>query len=292
MSPPTPLDAKWREANPLPDCAVGTDKNSRGRVLLVGGSRFVPGALRLTGEAALRAGAGKVQLATVAEAATSLGVLFPEAAMLALASDPDGEIALEAGDALGEAIQHCDTLLLGPGMSAREHTADMVAALLDKPRPDLSIVLDAAAVTCCREDIVRSHGGRFVMTPHHGEMAALSGLSEARVADDAGAIAADIAERFGAVVALKGGETFIAAPGGGLLHYDSDCFGLATSGSGDVLAGIIGGLLARGASPIVAAGWGVWLHGEAGRACAAAIGPLGFLARDLLAEIPRLMAGR
>ena len=91
------------------------------------------------------------------------------------------------------------------------------------------------------------------------------------------------------MIALKAGDTVIAAPDGTLLLYRGGGVGLATGGSGDVLAGIIGGLLARGAAPLVAAGWGVWLHGEAGRRLGERIGPLGFLARELLAEIPRLM---
>ena len=91
------------------------------------------------------------------------------------------------------------------------------------------------------------------------------------------------------MVALKAGETVIATPDGALLLYPGGGVGLATGGSGDVLAGIIGGLLARGAAPLVATAWGVWLHGEAGRRLGERLGPIGFLARELLAEIPGLM---
>lgn len=91
------------------------------------------------------------------------------------------------------------------------------------------------------------------------------------------------------MVVLKGAETFIASGEDAPLHYGVGAPGLGTAGSGDVLAGIIGGLLARGMEPVAAAGWGVWLHGEAGRAASAAIGPVGFLARDLLPHIPGLM---
>jgi hydroxyethylthiazole kinase-like uncharacterized protein yjeF len=285
------LDAGWRAAHPLPEHLDGTDKNSRGRVLVVGGAEFVPGALRLTGEAALRAGAGKLQMATVRAAAMSLGVLVPEAAMIALPADEDGEIAIEAGDLLAVSVGRCDTLILGPGMSLQDDTVELVRRMLADPRPGLSIVLDAAAVACAgglATDIA-AHGGRVVLTPHHGEMAALTGLDVDSIAADPIGVARDMAARFGAVVVLKAGETIIASPHDPPLLYGSDCTGLATGGSGDVLAGIIGGLLARGAAPAVAAGWGVWLHGEAGRSAARDVGPIGFLARDLAARVPTLM---
>jgi len=130
----------------------------------------------------------------------------------------------------------------------------------------------------------------MVMTPHQGEMAALTGIDADQIAADPVRIACDTARRFGAVIVLKAGETIVAPPDAAPLQYASDCTGLATGGSGDVLAGVIGGLLAQGADPVVAAAWGVWLHGEAGRAAADAIGPIGFLARDLAPLIPGLRA--
>jgi len=294
MSEPRPIDGSWRAAHPLPRHPPGTDKNSRGRVLLVGGAEFVPGALRLTGEAVLRAGAGKLQLATVERVATALGVLMPEAAIIALPSDPKGEIAESANEVLDRAVGDCDTLIAGPGMSDGLHTEGLVRELLASPRADLSIVLDAAAISCARDlaPVIAGHQRRAILTPHFGEMAALTGLSEDDVAARPVAIARDVAKAFGAVVVLKGNATVIASPTGEMLGYASDCIGLATGGSGDVLAGIIGGLAARGASPFEAAAWGVWIHGEAGGRCADTIGAIGFLARDLLIHIPALMADR
>lgn len=292
MSDADIVDAAWRAGHPLPVHGEGTDKNSRGRVLLAGGAEFVPGALRLTGEAALRVGAGKLQMATVRAAAMSLGVLVPEAAMIALPADEDGEIAASAAGLLSDAMARCDTLILGPGMSMREGTVDLVRHLIATPEPGRSIVLDAAAISCAGAlaDLVARHGGRIVMTPHHGEMAALTGIDLDRIAADPVDVAQRTADRFGAVVVLKAGSTAIAAPGTPPLIYASDCTGLATGGSGDVLAGIIGGLMAQGAAPMVAAGWGVWLHGAAGQAAARDIGPIGFLARDLTAYLPGLLA--
>ena len=293
MSDISPLDASWLAAHPLPRHGEGTDKDGRGRVLLVGGAALVPGALRLTGEAALRAGAGKLRMATVESVATALGVLVPEAAMMALPADDRGEIGAGAIPILREALDRSDAYVLGPGMGDKECAAAIIRATLDVPREGLAILLDAAAVAVAGAgslgDTLRRHEGRLVLTPHHGEMAGLTGRDVSAIAADPQTAASAAATELGAVVVLKAGDTVIADPGGGVLLYDGGGVGLATGGSGDVLAGIIGGLLARGAPPLTAAGWGVWLHGEAGRLVAARLGPVGLLARDLLPEIPALM---
>lgn len=286
-----PLDRAWLAAYPLPTHDEGTDKNSRGRVLAIGGSASVPGAIALTAEAAFRAGAGKVRIATVAEAAIAIGVRMPEAGIVALPSS-EGEIDLAAAGLLRDDAAHTDCMVLGPGIGDRDRANALGDALLTEPRDGLAIVLDAASAACAggHAELIRAHRGRLVLTPHHGEMASCIDCDEADVGDDPERIAHDAAERFGAVFVLKGSRTVVAAPGEEPLLYAGGGVGLATGGSGDVLAGIIAGLLSRGTDPLVAAGWGVWLHGEAGATLARSIGPIGFLARELLAEVPRLMA--
>lgn len=286
----TPLDHHWLAAHPLPRIAGDTDKNARGRVLLAGGAHFVPGALRLTGEAALRAGAGKLQMATVKAAAFHLGVAVPEAAVIALPAGEDGEIDASAAPTILDALDRADAFILGPGMSG--HPDALVAALIDQPRDGLTLVLDAAAIGCCAglAAPLKRHQGRVILTPHHGEMAALTGLDADEIAADPERHARGAAERYGAIVALKAGRTVIATPDGAVLLFAGGGPGLATGGSGDVLAGITGGLAARGVPPLTAIAWAVWLHGAAGRALAGRIGETGFLARELLPEIPRLMA--
>jgi hydroxyethylthiazole kinase-like uncharacterized protein yjeF len=288
----TPLDSSWLAAHPLPEPGSDTDKNSRGRVLVAGGSETVPGALRLTGEAALRAGAGKLQLATVAKAAMPLGMLVPEAAVFGLPVDDTGELAKEAGDVLCGYLERCDTLVLGPGMGAQAPAAAILEQVIAEPRSALSLVLDAAMIGAATDLVaaVHAHEGRIVLTPHPGEMVKLMRCDPARVEADPAGLAQEAARRFNATVLLKGPETWVACPREGLLRYPGGGSGLATGGSGDVLAGIIGGLMARGAPPRVAAAWGVWVHGEAGRRLAERIAPLGFIGRDLLGEIPRLLA--
>ena len=283
------LDSGWIAAHPSPIHGGGTDKNSRGRVLAIGGSMLSPGALRLTAEAALRVGAGKVQMATLASTAMMLGVLVPEAGVLAL-PEQDGEIWPPDG-ALDEALVNADAVAIGPGMASQDAAARLVRRAIDQVGPDTQLVLDAAAIGCAHDlsvELTRL-AGRLVMTPHHGEMAALTGRPVDDIAADPAAAAFAAARQFGAVVALKSSDTVIAAPDGTLLSYAGGGVGLATGGSGDVLAGVIAGLLARGADPLVATGWGVWLHGHSGRRMAARHGPIGFLARDLLNEIPFLL---
>jgi hydroxyethylthiazole kinase-like uncharacterized protein yjeF len=285
------LDESWLRAHPLPQPDEASDKNARGRVLVVGGAEFVPGALRLTGEAALRAGAGKLQMATVRSAAMSVGVLIPDAAMIALPAQEDGEIAAGAAELLTDNVAKCDALILGPGMSVSDQTDELVAAMLSVKEQPAAIVLDAAALTSARglQSLIARQEGRVILTPHHGEMAILTGEDADGIAADPVAIARRVAQQFHAVVVLKGGESVVADPDGACLLHEGGCVGLATGGSGDVLAGIIGGLAARGAPPVTAAAWGSWVHGRAGRELAREIGPIGFLARELLPLIPRML---
>jgi hydroxyethylthiazole kinase-like uncharacterized protein yjeF len=277
---------------PLPTPDAEGDKDSRGRVMAVGGSAQTPGAILLAGVAALRAGAGKLQLATVRSAAAALGVAVPESLVVALAETRSGEIAGDAaGQALSERAARVDALLVGPGMSSDRGAHALVRALARRLGDDATLVLDAAAVTALRSDdeLLLALHGRAVLTPHAGEMATLLGVDKEEVEGDPPSCAQEAAARFGAVVALKGPESWIAEPDGTLYHYAGGSIGLATSGSGDTLAGIVAGLAARGAPPAHAAVWGAFLHGEAGEVLARRIGPIGYLARELLDEVPRLM---
>jgi ADP-dependent NAD(P)H-hydrate dehydratase len=288
-----PIDAAWRAANPLPKLGQGMGKDERGQGLVVGGSSFVPGALLLTGEAMLRVGAGKVKLATIAAASIGLGLAFPEAAIVALSADEEGEIDGSALGSLEPHVERCDALVFGPGMMARPQTAALVEASLARSGDACSLLLDAGALTAMRgKERSLRRDRALVVTPHHGELATLRGLDKDAISADPVKAATEAAAALGAVVALKAADTVIADRDGNVLRYSSDAPGLGTAGSGDVLAGIIGGLLARGVEPLVAAAWGVWLHGEAGKAASATIGPVGFLARDLLPHIPRLLAAQ
>jgi ADP-dependent NAD(P)H-hydrate dehydratase len=279
-----------RFALPAPD--DDDDKDARGRVLAIGGSAETPGALLLSGVAALRAGAGKLQLATVRSAAPALGVAVPESLVVSLPQSRQGEISGQAAArTLADRAGKVDALLIGPGMSSDRAARAMIGLLVRRLGERATLVLDAAAIGALRRDAgaLRSLRGRVVLTPHAGEMAALLGETKEQVEAQPASFARRAAERFGAVVALKGAESWIAEPEGSLYHYTGGSVGLATSGSGDTLAGIVAGLAARGAPALHAAVWGAWLHGAAGRLLTRRIGPIGFLARELLDEVPKLM---
>jgi NAD(P)H-hydrate repair Nnr-like enzyme with NAD(P)H-hydrate dehydratase domain len=128
-----------------------------------------------------------------------------------------------------------------------------------------------------------------LLTPHHGELAALTGGSKDAVAHRPAEAAARAADELSAIVVLKDRTTFIAEPGGSTVEYMNEAQGLGTAGSGDVLAGIIGGVLGRADDAKTAAAWGVWLHAMAGQSAARRIGPIGYMARDLAIELPSIL---
>lgn len=291
MSDARRIDAGWRAQHPLPPIVTGLDKNERGRLLIVGGSRFVPGAVALTAEAALRVGAGKVQIATIADSALAIGLAFPEAATIALPADEAGEIDAAGAASIAEHAVHCDVLVIGPGMAECAHSCALIDAACRAIPEDATLILDAGALTACRDGAALRNAGRraMVMTPHHGELASLLDLDRDAIADDPAGAARRAAERFGATIALKDQHTVIAQPDGETLLFESGAPGLGTAGSGDVLAGVIAGLAARGLAGGEAVAWGVWLHAEAGAQAGADIGTLGYLARELLPRLPAIM---
>lgn len=297
MTSETPITRALLRALPLPQPDGDGDKEQRGRVLVVAGSVEVPGGALLAGIGALRAGAGKLQVATAASVAPHLGLALPEALVAGLPETPDGGVAPDAAKRLVGRAARCDAVLIGPGMMDEPAVGALTAALLNGLADEGAdagpcFVLDAAALVGLGGDPapLHRHGGRVVLTPHAGEMAALLGCDRAAVDADPLDAARRAAARLRAVVVLKGGCTRIVSPQGEAWAYRDGPVGLATSGSGDTLAGILAGLLARGATPLRAAIWAVWLHGEAGNRLTRRHGPLGFLARELLAEIPAALA--
>lgn len=287
------IDAALLRTMPLP--APGEDKDQRGRVLIAGGNRAVPGAVLLSAEAAMRAGAGKLKIAMGRSTAPGLALCIPEALVMGLPETEDGDLGPDAARALAKSAQRTDALLLGPGMMDRQAAMALVEAVLAAldPADGPALVLDAGAL--CGHDTLRRalrpHAGRAVLTPHAGEMATVLDIGRDEVEADPLGTGRRAASLLQQVVVMKGAQTHVISPDGQAWRYAGDCPGLATSGSGDVLAGIVTGLLARGVPPAQAACWAVWLHGEAGARLAQRIGPIGFLARELAAEVPGLMAG-
>jgi len=254
----------------MPD--PGDSKKSRGRVMVVGGSRRSPGAVMLSGEAALRVGAGRVGLVVPGSIQAQLGPFLPEAAILELpphASDP-------LDDTVGSELEAADAVLVGPGFDDADATR---ATLLTIAQTDIRcLILDAFALGVLPDVDRHLLPADLILNPNEEEAAILLGREPAgERADDL----LEIARRFDAVVNCYG---VVADPQGDTWRVPEGGPGLGTSGSGDVLAGAITGFAARGMSPSRAAVWGSWTHAHAGDRLTERVG-LGFLARDLPAEL-------
>lgn len=274
----------WR----LPEPSGG--KNARGSILVIGGSTETLGAVLLAAVASMRAGAGKLQVATVASMAPHVATALPEALVRALPETDGGAIAPEAADTVRDLAEAADAVLMGPGMADKEATQGFGERLLPHLHGPLALDALGLATVTAEESCVHHLEGRVVLTPNPTEAAYALHVEEDDVDDDPAAAAADLAGRARAVVGLGGATSWIAAPDGRLWWDESGNAGLGVSGSGDVRAGITGGLLARGADPAQAALWAAWLHGRAGERLASSVGRLGFLARELPGEVPAALA--
>ena len=270
---------------PLPDVDDDGGKSARGTVVVIGGAADTPGAVLLAGLAALRVGAGRLTLATAAVNAPALAVAAPESAVTALTTETSGALGAAAVDACLPLLDGATSLVLGPGMRDPECARDLVRGVLQAVGEETTIVLDALALTCdaLDEDLRARVGKRLIATPNRTEA---SYLLDGDVPDDDLDAARAVAQQLGTVVAMR---SCIVAPDGRTWVDQSGDSGLGTSGSGDVLAGAIAGLAARGASPEQAAVWGAHVHAEAGERLSARIGRLGYLARELLDELPQVL---
>jgi len=275
---------EWR----LPEPSGG--KNARGSILVIGGSAETLGAVLLAAEGAMRAGAGKLQVATVASRAAFAAAALPEGLVRALPETEGGAIRADAADAVRDLAENAGAVLIGPGMADTEETQAFGARLLPHLRGP--VALDALALSCvtANEACLRHLDGRVVLTPNPTEIAYALHVEEDEIEADPAGAASDLARRAGAVVGLGGATSWIASPDDRLWQDESGNAGLGVSGSGDVRAGITGGLLARGADPAQAAVWAAHLHGRAGERLSSSVGPLGFLARELPGEIPAALA--
>jgi ADP-dependent NAD(P)H-hydrate dehydratase len=281
------LDRRALDQHALPRVVDG-DKETKGRILVVAGSRDVPGAALLAAMAAMRAGAGKLKIATVESAAMSLAVAMPEAMVFGLAEASDGSFTGEAIDHIAEAAKQVNAVVAGPGVKPSDMCKRMADALLES---EAALALDVALLETMEPLHERELGRETapILLPNAKELASLLDCKLEHVEDDPVGCGIRAAELYRSIVLVKGVTSHVVTPEGDCWSYDGGAPGLGVSGSGDVLAGIVGGLLARGAEPLSALLWSVWLHGEAGARLAKKVGPIGFLAREIADEIPALL---
>jgi ADP-dependent NAD(P)H-hydrate dehydratase len=290
MSDYAALNADTLRAFPLPHLPEDGDKEERGRLLVVAGSREVPGAALLAAVSGMRAGAGKLQIATARSIAIPLGIFIPEARIVGCEETAEGCLAPSAIDPVLELAREAGAVTIGCGLQHGPALDALLDAML-AGAPACPLVLDAAMLGSLapRAAALRARRGDAMLLPHSREMASLLECAPEEVEIDPLHAARRAAERYDAVALVKGRFSFVAAPDGRAFRFEGGGIGLATSGSGDVLAGIVGGLAARGADPLTATLWGVWLHGEAGRILTKQVGRIGFLAREIPDLVPGLL---
>jgi ADP-dependent NAD(P)H-hydrate dehydratase len=267
----------------------GTDKESRGQLLVVGGSTQTLGAVLLAGEAALRAGAGKLAIATVEAGSGALGVAVPEAQVLGLPSDGP-HLAASSADDIVERAEAADLALLGPGFADPDASVELLERVL--PRLSCPVVLDALASAYLTHHPEGLHhlDGRAVLTVNPSELARTAGRDDEEVARDPVAAARAVAARSRVVVVCGGSSKHVVAPSGDAWVVEGGGPGLGVSGSGDVQAGLVAGLLARCHDPAQAGVWGAYVHARIGERLAATTGTIGYLARELPAQAPVVLA--
>ncbi|MEG2213437.1 MAG: NAD(P)H-hydrate dehydratase, partial [Clostridiales bacterium] len=258
-------------------------KGDFGHVLVIAGSNAMPGAAILAAGGAARIGAGKVSGALPRSCRIPFTAQLPEALLLDLADNEEGGINVEEKEAI--AAYPVGAYVLGPGMGRSESTLQLIRELL--PLLNQPTVLDADALfaVCGYLRLLKNANSPLVITPHPGEMAKLLGVSIADVQANRVNVAVGFARQTNVVVVLKGAGTVIATPDGRVAINSTGNPGMATGGSGDVLAGMIATLLAQGIPPASAAACAVWIHGKAGDIAAAKSSQPSLLAGDLLRYI-------
>lgn len=262
----------------LPERGASGHKGSHGHLLVVAGAPGTSGAAVLAGRAALRGGAGLVTVACP-----------PDVQPVVAAAQPELMTAVVDGfstEAWRERLSGKKALTVGPGLGTGRGASQLVAWLVRNARLPMIVDADGLNVLASRLDLLRSTRAPLILTPHPGEMSRLAGCPVAEVQADRRRVALDMAHRTGAVVVLKGSGTMIAAPDGRLGVNLTGGPILGTAGTGDVLAGLIGSLLAQGVEAFDAARLGAYLHGLAGDRLARRLGEAGLLAGELADELP------
>ncbi|MDB4439926.1 NAD(P)H-hydrate dehydratase [Planctomicrobium sp.] len=269
----------------LPIRPADGHKGTFGRLMIVGGSTGMAGAVSLSGMSALRSGAGLVSLAVPESIVGSVSVMEPSYMTIPLKDDSYGRISQEAIPVLNTKLAAMDSAALGPGLG-RSSDLDRIVNQLYRTS-ELPLVLDADALNSLADqsEIISEHAGPRVLTPHPGEFGKLLGVDTSRVQRDRQALAMEFAAKNQLTIVLKGPETIVTD--------GEDCYvnqtgnaGMATGGSGDVLTGMIVSLIAQKMTPFDASVLGVYAHGLAGDLAASELSQRGMIASDLIKYLP------
>ena len=274
----------------LPSRPADSHKGIFGHVLSVCGHDGMAGAAALSGLAALRSGAGRLTVAVPRGIYPIVAVQVPEAVFLPLPETAEGTFSLSAWERLRAQLTRTTALLIGCGLGRSADSDELVLRLLREATCPTVLDADGLNVAAAHIHSVKTGGRPLCLTPHVGEASRLLGCEIEQIGADREGAARTLAQRFDAVVVLKGHRTVIAAPGCPTRINPTGCSGMATGGSGDVLAGMIVSLAAQGLPLYDAATAAVYLHGLAGERASARLSEHGMLPSDMLLEIARLFS--
>ena len=276
------IDIELLKSHPLPDWNEETHKADRGKLLIIGGSRRIPGAAILAARAALRAGCGSVRVAAPECVALAIGIAVPELMVIPLPETAAGTISADAIELIAAQAKVCDAIVLGPGLDENSETDEFAREVVETV--PLPLLIDAQAISALASDWKANAHAR-ILTPHDGEFETLSGKT---IGDNREQLAIEFAQKSGATLVLKAHQTIVATPEGETYLEESGTRALGTAGSGDVLAGIIGSLLAQGLDATRATVWGVHLHAQAGEALTKDGPEDGLMAGDFIQQLPQV----
>lgn len=263
-----------------------SNKGTLGSLLCICGSYGMVGAAIMAGKAALRCGIGLLKIAVPKSIYPVCATNILESVYYPLEETSNGVISSKNTDFLLEMCEKSSAVVIGCGLSVCDDTKNLVQSVITNCEKPLVIDADALNCICNKPEILKNLKAPAIITPHPGEMARLLHSTPKTVNSNRENTAIDFAKKFGVVTVLKGAGTIIAAPDGEVYINHTGNSGMATGGSGDVLSGIIGSLLAQGAAPINAAAAGVFLHGTIGDLAAEKLGKISMLPTDMIDMIP------
>ncbi|WP_440454049.1 NAD(P)H-hydrate dehydratase [Ruminococcus intestinalis] len=263
-----------------------SNKGTLGSLLCICGSYGMAGAAIMAGKAALRCGIGLLKIAVPKSIYPVCATNILESVYYPLEETSNGVISSKNTDFLLEMCEKSSAVVIGCGLSVCDDTKNLVQSVITNCEKPLVIDADALNCICNKPEILKNLKVPAIITPHPGEMARLLHSTPKTVNSSRENTAIDFAKKFGVVTVLKGAGTIIASPDGEVYINHTGNSGMATGGSGDVLSGIIGSLLAQGASPINAAAAGVFLHGTIGDLAAEKLGKISMLPTDMIDMIP------
>lgn len=263
-----------------------SNKGTLGSLLCICGSYGMAGAAIMAGKAALRCGIGLLKIAVPKSIYPVCATNILESVYYPLEETSNGVISSKNTDFLLEMCEKSSAVVIGCGLSVCDDTKNLVQSVITNCEKPLVIDADALNCICNKPEILKNLKAPAIITPHPGEMARLLHSTPKTVNSNRENTAIDFAKKFGVVTVLKGAGTTIASPDGEVYINHTGNSGMATGGSGDVLSGIIGSLLAQGASPINAAAAGVFLHGTIGDLVAEKLGKISMLPTDMIDMIP------